>query len=593
MTEIQMIALRDLRPGAEIGMDCRHTRNTADIEALAASIYTKGLISPLAVYYQPERDKWFVIDGNRRLAALNVLAEHGRLPDDHVPCIARDEDDAELFETSLVANIERVALHPVDEYEAFWSLRERGMAEEEIGRRFNADPKLVRQRLALGGLHPEIRQAWREDKIDAAAARVFTLAQNPDDQLKAWREIEGMSHWTTHTVRRLLTGDTSGMGELAAVGEQAYLDRGGQIGEDLFGEDRFVIDRPLLDTMVRELLEADCAALVEDGWKWAKSDDAIDDRWMNWPRLRGVEPRYTKAAQKRLKALEGDYSSEAYLEREEIQSIGLQMGFSAEQKAATGVIVHLAHRGKITRHFGFYAPEDAPEETASDGSTPKTKEPAKAKVPSAVVENLCRTQTSALAVILFENPYAARALLVTTLMMPNHGSPLCIKASGSPTVSVDFGDIVKPTFEDTLRAVVALGPLELGLLEGRVIADAVDATLAARTGWNGKGVQDETARAAFAGLDGAYRGGNAMSTARLDAEKLSYPLHAAFDFEAHFAGQPKEAAIADMREAMGGAWTAEWEAKLRKSKKADIVAEAVKLVRPTGWLPAAIRVQGG
>ncbi len=90
----------------------------AAFEQLKASIAAHGLLENLLV--QPAEangdgaDRYEVIAGGRRLAALRVLAEEGAVAPDHpVPChVVANGDNA--VELSLVENTVRAAMHPAD-----------------------------------------------------------------------------------------------------------------------------------------------------------------------------------------------------------------------------------------------------------------------------------------------------------------------------------------------------------------------------------------------------------------------------------------------------------------------------------------------
>lgn len=97
-----------------------------------ASIRAKGIIEPLTV--RKNGDGYKVVNGGKRLAALQFMATSGGTAagvpvDDNypVPVIVRDEDDREARDTSLITNVVRAGMHPVDEYEAFAALVADGM----------------------------------------------------------------------------------------------------------------------------------------------------------------------------------------------------------------------------------------------------------------------------------------------------------------------------------------------------------------------------------------------------------------------------------------------------------------------------------
>jgi ParB family chromosome partitioning protein len=103
----------------------RKTESDKAISELAASIAAHGLLQSLVVR-KDKGGKYAVVAGGRRLLALQALAEAGTVKADHpVPCrvIGRDADATKI---SLAENVQREAMHPADEFEAFKALIENG-----------------------------------------------------------------------------------------------------------------------------------------------------------------------------------------------------------------------------------------------------------------------------------------------------------------------------------------------------------------------------------------------------------------------------------------------------------------------------------
>src|ERR1017187_9676698 len=92
---------------------------------LAASIAAHGLLQSLVVR-KGRRDTYAVVAGGRRLAALQSLAESGKISADYaVPChvIA---DDADATEISLAENAIREQMHTAEQFEALSDLIDKG-----------------------------------------------------------------------------------------------------------------------------------------------------------------------------------------------------------------------------------------------------------------------------------------------------------------------------------------------------------------------------------------------------------------------------------------------------------------------------------
>ncbi len=176
------------------------------IDSLAASIRSIGLLQPLIV--RRNTDGFEVIGGKRRLKALEKIA-HDAEPDtdvpDSVPCIVIEtDDDATAIEASLAENVERLPMDELDQYTAFAALLAKGRTEDEIADAFGITTVVVRRRLALARLIPDIHRLYRAGEIDGETLKLLTLAtkerqkayvallRDPDAappprwQLKAW-----------------------------------------------------------------------------------------------------------------------------------------------------------------------------------------------------------------------------------------------------------------------------------------------------------------------------------------------------------------------------------------------------------------------
>src|SRR6267154_5710343 len=84
-----------------------------------------------------------------------------------VPCVVRTGGLAE--EDSLAENLQREALHPLDQFRAFRTLREKGLSEEDIAARFFVSATVVKQRLKLAAVSPKL--------LDIYAAACIMLEQ--------------------------------------------------------------------------------------------------------------------------------------------------------------------------------------------------------------------------------------------------------------------------------------------------------------------------------------------------------------------------------------------------------------------------------
>lgn len=135
----------------------RKTYRKEGIEELASNIRADGfrLLQNIVVRKGDKRGRFFVIAGERRRLALTLLAEAGEIPRDFaVDAKLRDEADATGI--SLAENIMREDMHPVDQYEAFKVLADKGVSVVDIAARFATTETIVKRRLALARVAPAL-----------------------------------------------------------------------------------------------------------------------------------------------------------------------------------------------------------------------------------------------------------------------------------------------------------------------------------------------------------------------------------------------------------------------------------------------------
>src|ERR1700733_3869302 len=138
----------------------RRVKAGVSIEELAEDIARRTLLQSLNV--RPvldakgaETGMFEIPAGGRRYRALELLVNQKRMTKTQpVPCVVRLDGIAE--EDSLAEKVQREALHPLDQFRAFQTLRDKGLGEEEIAARFFVSPAVVKQRLKLAGVSAKL-----------------------------------------------------------------------------------------------------------------------------------------------------------------------------------------------------------------------------------------------------------------------------------------------------------------------------------------------------------------------------------------------------------------------------------------------------
>lgn len=138
----------------------------ADLEGLAASIASSGLIEPIVAR---ERDGRFqIIAGERRWRAARQAGL------ERVPVVIREVADERIGLLALVENLQREDLNPMEESRAFRRLAdEAGLTHEQIAAQVGRSRTAVTNTLRLLELAPEVRELIEAGSLRAAAGRAL------------------------------------------------------------------------------------------------------------------------------------------------------------------------------------------------------------------------------------------------------------------------------------------------------------------------------------------------------------------------------------------------------------------------------------
>ncbi|MEY2490935.1 MAG: ParB family transcriptional regulator, chromosome partitioning protein [Verrucomicrobiota bacterium] len=146
------------------------------LNELVESIRQHGIIQPLVVRDVDGRHE--LIAGERRWRA----AQEAGLG--QVPVITRVATDLEVLEISLIENLQRADLNPIEEAQAYARLAEEfGMRQEDIAQKVGRSRAAVANSMRLLDLHQQV-QAWlTQDLLSVGHAKVLLALKEPEEQL--------------------------------------------------------------------------------------------------------------------------------------------------------------------------------------------------------------------------------------------------------------------------------------------------------------------------------------------------------------------------------------------------------------------------
>jgi ParB family chromosome partitioning protein len=156
--------------------------NEDRLEELAQSIRHNGIIQPLVVRRSGERFQ--IIAGERRWRAAQKAELH------RVPCIVKKVLEDNVLELSLIENIQREELNPIEEGHAYKMLLEKhDLTQEEVARRVGKDRSSIANALRLLKLPIEIQKLVEQDELSMGHARALLTVDSAEQQITLAREI--------------------------------------------------------------------------------------------------------------------------------------------------------------------------------------------------------------------------------------------------------------------------------------------------------------------------------------------------------------------------------------------------------------------
>ncbi len=458
----------------------------AKVRSLAASIAAHGLIYPLLVTVRTAKGRgkkaavaYAVAAGRRRFAALRLLRDEGKIDADYaVPVrVVADENAVEL---STVENVQREAMHPADEYEAFRRMVDEGAGVETVAAHFGTTAAVVQRRLKLARVAASLLALYRAGDMSLDQLMALTVSDDHAAQEQVWQS-RPCHRRAPAELRSALLGEASIASDspLAVfVGRNAYLAAGGREQVDLFSEHgAHWSDGALARQLAQDRLQEQADAIrAAEGWAWATAmvlPDYTEIHAYGQARQSYREPNADEQTvleqlahrqheiTQRMEALELGEDNAADEEYEQLSQEldGIYRTHSdlddarlvVPDKTLAGVIVALRRHGvEVTR--GAIKPEDrkamarAERAMARQAVADAAGVPVQPSMPEKLVRALTAQRTAALQASLIEQQSVALATLAYAMVMDlapevyyreESGVRLSVKSVGHDLMNAD------------------------------------------------------------------------------------------------------------------------------------------------------------
>ena len=621
-----LVPLSQLRPSR------RNVRKSAgqSIDPLASSIERVGLLQNLTVILASDGEHYEVVAGGRRLAALKLLAKKRRIAKDwQVPCLL--VADASARTVSLTENVQREAMHPADQFEAFAALIAEGRSIEDIAADFAVTPLVVQRRLKLANVSPRLMADYRADAVTLDQLMALAITDGHAAQESAFYDAPQWQRNPTALRERLTEREIGASHALVRfVGLDTYEAAGGGIRRDLFAEGDagvYVTDTALLETLVREKLGSHAAAVRAEGWAWVDATPAMTyadlQAFQRAPReqrtpskreaqhIEKLEAKVQAIGEAVDAALEADDEDKAEVLQEEGECLGQQlqaledglMDYNANARAAAGAIVTIDRNGEAVIHRGLLREAgakalrtleklrqgfgNAEGEAENDVEGEAAEQPKAVNLSDRLAKRLSAHRTAALQIEMARHPQVALAALVhgmvQTVLQDGYGHDLPLG------VRLTVQDRLEGVAPDWPESPAAVALRELQQAWGEKLPENSAELFAVLLAME----QGELVKLLAVCVTSTVDAVTPRATLHQPGEKLAQAmgLDMAAWWKPTAEGYFKHVSKVVILDAVGE-FAPDHVNRLAKLKKADLASEAERLAKGTGWMPVLFKAKG-
>ena len=180
----------------------RHVFEPERLDELAQSIRANGIIQPLVV--RRVADRYQLVAGERRWRAARLAGV------DRVPVVVREFPNDRLLEITLIENIQREDLNPIETANALSGMcQSLGLTPEEVGDRTGKDRTTIINYIRLLQLPADVQNLVANGRLTAGHARCL-LALHPSDLQREVAQKAVQHQWSVRELERVTKKITDG-----------------------------------------------------------------------------------------------------------------------------------------------------------------------------------------------------------------------------------------------------------------------------------------------------------------------------------------------------------------------------------------------
>jgi ParB family chromosome partitioning protein len=208
---VQKLLIQDIIPNPD---QPRREFDQIALEEMARSIEQHGVVQPIIVVRH--QNQYRIVAGERRWRA----AQLAKLS--HLPAIVRSMKELEEIELSLIENIQRVDLSPLEQALSVYKLQHQfNLALDDIAKKLGKAPSTISNLMRLLQLPDSAREALRIGSISEGHARaILSLKASPDKQEELLRSILD-NGWTVRQAEQFAVAAKAGADAASAKGRTA------------------------------------------------------------------------------------------------------------------------------------------------------------------------------------------------------------------------------------------------------------------------------------------------------------------------------------------------------------------------------------